>query len=138
MSKCFRATHILARLLNERPDDGESLTAFNMRNGLPRTLTVTGLCKQDDIRFGLAYRIAKVFGYQIIFYNPNAPQGLEKMYVVGEKKSPIVPREHRGIHKLKKDEYTNTLYRVPRTYKKKKKKVKVFKEVGSNGKEGKY
>lgn len=135
MKKHLRATYILARLINARPDNGESLESFNTRNGLPRATSVKGLCGKKDVTFGLAYRIARVFKYQIIFYNPDPPEGLEKMYVVGEDKLSIEPRESKAIHKIKKDNYTNELYRVPKKYKKQKQKrvTKTFKEVKHNG-----
>ena len=133
MKKQLRATYILARLMNARPDNGESLESFNTRNNLPRALSVRSLCNKTDVYCGLAYRIAKAFGYQIIFYNPNPPEGLDKMYVVGEDKMSIVPRESKAIHKLRKDNYTSELFRVPKKYKKKRKRItKTFKEVKSN------
>ena len=121
MKKCIRATYIAARLINSRPDD-ETFDAFAQRIGISRTLTVKKLCDMDDMKCGLLYRICKAFGYQIMIYNPNPPEGLEQMYVVGKEKSPIAPKD-KGIHKLRKDEYTNTIFRVPRKYKKKLRRV---------------
>ena len=118
MAKKLRMTYILARMLNNLPDE-EPYEEFAVKHGLPRALSVKKLCNMEDMKCGLAYRIAKAFGYQLIVYNPNPPKGMDKMYVVGEDKSPIVPREHLGKNRLRKDEYTNTVYRVPRKYKKK-------------------
>ena len=124
MAKGMRATYILARMLNSLPDN-EPYEVFAPKHGLSRVLSVKRLCNMEDIKCGLAYRIAKAFGYQIIFFNPNPPEGLEKAYVVGEKKSPIAPKEYLGKNRLRKDEYTNTIYRVPNKYKKKPKLKKV-------------
>lgn len=134
MKKCIRATYIAARLINGRPED-ETFDAFAKRIGISRTLTVKRLCDMEDIKCGLLYRICKAFGYQIMIYNPNPPEGLEQMYVVGKDKCPIPPREHKGYYGLRKDAYTNTIYRVPRKYKKRKKITpKIFREVNSNAK----
>lgn len=122
MAKGMRMTYILARMLNNILDN-EPYEYFAVRHGLPRSLSVKKLCNMDDIKCGLAYRIAKAFGYQLIVYNPNPPEGLDKMYVVGEAKCPIAPREYLGRNKLRKDEYTNTIYRVPKKYKKNYKRV---------------
>lgn len=130
--KAMRATYIMARLLNNIPND-EPYESFAARNGLPRNLSVKALCEKDDMKCGLLYRIAKAFGYQIIVYNPNPPDGLEKMYVIGERKCPIAPREHKGYYHLKKDEYTNTIYRVPRKYKKKKRVRRTFIQINKTG-----
>lgn len=132
MKKCIRATYIAARLINNRPAD-ETVESFARRIGVPSSLTVKKLCDMEDIKCGLLYRICKAFGYQIMIYNPNPPEGLEQMYVVGTAKCPIPPRENKGYFGLRKDEYTNTIYRVPRKYKRKKKvAVKTFKEVKHN------
>lgn len=122
MVKTMRATYIVANLLNGRPEF-ESAEAFSNRIGLSYTLDVDRLNKRKDVVVGLLYRVAKALGYQVIVYNPNPPKGLEKMYVVGENKAPVLPREHTGIHKLRRDTYTGTIYRVPRKYKKRLKKV---------------
>lgn len=122
MAKRMRMTYVLARMINSLPDD-MPYEVFAVKHGLPRSLSVKKLCNMDDIKCGLAYRIAKAFGYQILVYNPNPPEGLEKMYVIGEHKSPIAPREYLGKNRLRKDEYTNTIYRVPKKYKKKARKV---------------
>lgn len=123
-TKRMRATYIMARLINSRPE-GESFTRFADRIGIPRELTVKKLCEKNDVVTGWLYRVCKAFGYQIIAYNPNPPAGLEKMYVIGEEKRPIVPKEHKGYYHAKKDKYTNEIFRVPRTYKKKQKSKKV-------------
>ena len=127
MKKGIRATYIAARLINSRPDY-ESYEAFSRRVGLPCTLTVEGLLNRKDITVGLLYRICKVFGYQIIVYNPKAPKGLDTMYVVGTEKSPIAPRELKGSYHVRRDQYTGEILRTVRKYKKRKRKV--FKKVG--------
>lgn len=119
MAKPMRATYIIANLLNGRPEN-ESLEAFSTRIGLTYTLDVDRLNRRKDIVTGIFYRVCKALGYQIIVYNPNPPKGLEKMYVVGERKATVLPREYTGIHKIRRDSYTGAIYRVPRTYKKKK------------------
>lgn len=124
MPKRMRMTYILARLINSIPDY-EPYEDYAVKHKLPRGLSVKKLCDMDDIKCGLAYRIAKAFGYQVIVYNPEPPKGLEKMYVVGEGKFPIAPREYLGKGRLRRDEYTNDIYRVPNKYKKKPKLKKV-------------
>ena len=131
MKKSIRATYIAARLINGRPID-EPFGEFARRVGISDKLTVKKLCDMDDIKCGLLYQICKAFGYQIMIYNPNPPEGLESMYVVGTAKCPISPRENKGYFGLRRDAYTGTIYRVPRKYKKKKRvKVKTFREVNN-------
>lgn len=122
MTKRMRATYIVANLLNGRPEY-ESVEAFSQRIGLSYTLDVNRLNKRQDIVTGIFYRVCKALGYQIIVYNPNPPKGLEKMYVVGEEKATVLSREHTGFHKLRRDTYTGDIYRVPKKYKRKFKKV---------------
>lgn len=126
--KGIRANYIAAILLNSRPDY-ESWDEFCRKHNLPYSTTVESLKNRMDIKMGLLYRIAKIFGYQIIVYNPNPPKGLEKMYVVGEEKCPIMPREQRRLTHIKKDEYTGEIYRVVRKYKKKKRVKKIIRSV---------
>lgn len=127
MKKGIRATYIAARLINNRPDY-ESYEAFSRRVGLPYTMTVDNLMKRKDITIGLLYRICKVFGYQIIIYNPKAPKGLDSMYVVGTETSPIAPRELKGSYHVKRDVYTGEIYRSVRKYKRRKTEKK-FKRI---------
>lgn len=122
--KPIRAKDILTRMIEARPD-GESYAEFSTRIGLPRAITTEGLNNRRDVTSGLMYRIAKAFGYQILFYNPNPPDGLEKIYTVGEKKSPIKPRDKSDEVKVIRDSYTGEKFRYVRKYKKKKKKVKL-------------
>lgn len=126
MKKRIRATYIAARLINSRPDF-ESYEAFSRRVGLPFTMTVDSLTKRKDITVGLLYRICKVFGYQIIVYNPKPPQGLDSMYVIGTAKSPIAPRELKGSYHVRRDAYTGEIFRTVRQYRKKKKRKKFIK-----------
>lgn len=126
MYKTMRAANILARFINKRPEH-ESAEGFSRRVGLPTTVTVDMLNKRNDVYVGLAYQIAKAFGYQIMFYNPNPPEGLEKCYVVGETKNQVKPREQKRGYTVRRDPYNNNLYRSVRKYKKK--KTKKFIEV---------
>ena len=123
----IRAKDILTRLIDSRPD-GESNEEFCRRIGLPRTVTVESLNKRRDVTSALMYRIAKAFGYQILFYNPNPPEGLEKIYVIGTKKAALKPRERRNTVKVYRDDYTDEKFRVVRKYKKKKRVT--FKRIG--------
>lgn len=122
MPKSMRANYIAARLLNGRPD-GESYETFAIKHKLPLNMSIKRLCNRRDVPCGLLYRICRALGYQVIVYNPNPPEGMDKMYVLGEAKRPIAPREYKGVHSLRKDSYTNTIYRVPRKYKKKARKI---------------
>ena len=63
----IRAKDILTRLIDSRPDN-ESYEEFARRVNLPRTITVEGLNKRRDVTSALMYRIAKAFGYQLLFY----------------------------------------------------------------------
>lgn len=121
MKKGIRATYIAANLINNRPEY-ESYEAFSRRVGLPFTVTVDSLMKRKDIAAGMLYRICKVFGYQIIVYNPKPPKGLNQMYVIGEGKSKIMPREHKGVFRTVRDSYTGEIFRAARKYKRKKRK----------------
>lgn len=118
----IRAKDILTRLIDSRPD-GESNEEFCRRIGMPRTVTVESLNNRRDVTSALMYRIAKAFGYQILFYNPNPPDGLEKIYVVGAKKATLKPRERRNTVKVFRDDYTDEKFRVVRKYKKKKRVI---------------
>jgi len=122
--ECMRATDIAARLINNVPAE-ESAEAFSRRVGLPYALTTEKLNNRRDIGAGLLYQICKAFGYQIMIYNPKPPKGLKSCYVVGKKHVPCQPREHKGKFRLTRDAYTNTVYRVPRKYKKKKRLIMV-------------
>lgn len=115
----IRAKDILTRLIDSRPDN-ESYEEFARRVNLPRTITVEGLNKRRDVTSALMYRIAKAFGYQLLFYNPHPPEGLDKIYVVGAKKATLKPRERRSEVKVFRDDYTDEKFRVVRKYKKKK------------------
>ena len=123
--KPIRAKHILARLVDSRPD-GESYRDFCRRVDLPANITVENLNKRREVTSGLMYRIAKAFGYQILFYNPNPPQGLEKIYVVGTRNAPIKPRERKSKVSVIKDSYTGEKYRVVT---KRKRKSKTFRRI---------
>ena len=116
MKETMRATNIMARFLDQRPEY-ESYEAFSRRVGLPYTLTVNGLNKRNDVPTGLFYFFCKIFGYQIIVYNPNPPRGLNKSYILGEKDLPYTPRENRHRISIRKDKYNNTVYRAVRHYK---------------------
>lgn len=120
--KPMRAKDILTRLIDSRPD-GESYGELSHRIGLSKTVTVESLNNRRDVTSGLMFRIAKAFGYQILFYNPNPPDGLEKIYTVSERKAPIKPRERKDTVKVIRDSYTGEKFRYVRKYKKKKKKV---------------
>ena len=124
MNNCMRAKDIIARFIDSRPA-GESCEQFSRRVGLRNTLTVEEINGRKDLYTGLVYQIARVFGYQIIFYNPNPPEGLSKTYVVGEKRSQIRPREETKKVRYTVDTYDGKVYRFVRKYKKKKPKIKV-------------
>jgi len=117
MAETMRATNIMARMLDHRPEY-ESCEAFSRRNDLPYTMTVNSLNKRWDIPVGLFYRFCKIFGYQIIVYNPNPPKGLSKTYIVGARDIPLKPREDRNRVTITRDKYNNTIYRATRKYKK--------------------
>lgn len=123
MNKCMRAKDILARFIDSRPEY-ESAEAFSRRIGLPKTFTVESLMKKRDINTGLLYQICRAFGYQIMIYNPNPPEGLEKCYILDSKHCPLVPRERRNKLHVTRDPYTNELFRAVRKYKRKEKKYK--------------
>lgn len=122
--KPMRAKDILTRLIDSRPD-GESYGELSHRIGLSKTVTVESLNNRRDVTSGLMFRIAKAFGYQILFYNPNPPDGLEKIYTVSERKAPIKPRERKDTVKVIRDSYTGEKFRYVRKYKKKKKNTKL-------------
>jgi len=119
----IRAKDILTRLIDSRPD-GESYEEFSHRIKLRRTVTIESLNNRRDVTSGLMYRIARAFGYQILFYNPNPPKGLDKIYTVGVKKSPIKPRERKNTVRVIRDDYTGEKFRIVRKYKKKKKTIR--------------
>lgn len=123
MAKYMRAKDIVARFINARPDY-ESCEAFCRRIGLPYTMTVEKLRDKRDITTGFLYQICKAFGYQVMIYNPNPPEGLEQCYVIDKKFAPVKPREEKKpkIHVVR-DSYTNEVFRVKRKYKRNKKKM---------------
>ena len=123
--KPIRAKDILTRLIDSRPD-GESNEDFCRRIGMDKTVTVESLNNRRDVTSGLMYQIAKAFGYQILFYNPNPPEGLDKIYTVGEKKAPIKPRERKNKVKVIRDSYTGEKFRVVT---KRKRKSKTFRRI---------
>lgn len=123
--KPIRAKDILTRLIDSRPD-GESNEDFCRRIGMDKTVTVESLNNRRDVTSGLMYQIAKAFGYQILFYNPNPPDGLDKIYTVGEKKAPIKPRERKNKVKVIRDSYTGEKFRVVT---KRKRKSKTFRRI---------
>lgn len=127
--KGVRAPYIVANFINKRPDY-ETCEEFSHRIGLDYVLDTKRVMKRKDVGVGLLYRVAKAFGYKVIVYNPKPPKGMESMYLVGENKGEILPREFKGIHRLSRDGYTGKLYRVPKKYKKKMVRVK------HNGEEG--
>lgn len=124
--KPMRAKDILTRLIDSRPD-GESYGELSQRIGLSKTVSVESLNNRRDVTSGLMFRIAKAFGYQILFYNPNPPDGLEKIYTVSERKAPIKPRERTSAVKVVRDSYTGEKFRYVRKYKKKKRNTRLVK-----------
>lgn len=121
MKKAIRATDIVARLIEARPDY-ESYEELARRAGLISSLTPNKLNRRNDIGVGLLYRVCKAFGYQVIIFNPNPPKGLEKAYVVGEERSPVEPKVRPGNIHVSHDPYNNQLFRSTRRYKRKKKR----------------
>ena len=119
--KAMRVVDILTRFIDTRPDE-ESYEDFSRRLGLPGSVNINTLNKRRDINTGLMYRIAKAFGYQVIFYNPKPPEGLNQMYVVGVEKCPLTPRERRNKVHITRDPYTGEKFRAVRKYKKQAKK----------------
>lgn len=123
MIRSMQAKDIIARMLDKRPEE-ESCEHFCRRIGLETTYTVTELSKRKDIYTGIAYRIAKALGYQMMFFNPNPPEGMAKCYVVDNKRSPIMPREEKRKDRVSVDTYGNGLFKYSRKYKRKKKSIK--------------
>ena len=123
MSKSMQAKDIIARMIDNRPEE-ESCESFCRRIGLKTTFTVGELANRKDIYTGIAYQIAKALGYQLMFYNPNPPEGMEQCYIVDNKRSPIKAREEYRKHRYTVDTYDNKTYRYTRKYKKKKPKLK--------------
>lgn len=121
MKKSIRATDIVARFIEARPDY-ESYSEFSRRAGLTTVLTPTVLNRRGDIGVGLLYKVAKAFGYQVIIFNPNPPKGMEKAYVVGEAKAPITPREKTDKVHISRDPYNGQLFKATRKYKRKRTK----------------
>ena len=115
--KAMRVVDILTRFIDTRPEE-ESYEDFSRRLGIPGSANINLMNKRRDINSGLMYRIAKAFGYQIIFYNPKPPDGLNQMYVVGTDKCPLTPRERRNKVHITRDPYTGEKYRAVRKYKK--------------------
>lgn len=124
MAKSMRAKDIVSRFINARPDY-ESCEAFCRRIGLPTTLTIEKLRVRRDITTGLLYQLCKAFGYQIMIFNPDPPEGLEKCYIIDKKYCPVRPREERQsrLH-VTRDSYTNEIFRATRKYKRHKKTMK--------------
>ena len=120
----MRAKFVAARLIEARPEH-ESTEELARRAGFPFIVSISSLAKRKDIYVGLLYQICKVFGYQIIVYNPKPPQGLEKMYVIGEEEAPVIPREKKNKIHYTRDAYNNKLFRSKRKYKKQKGYVEV-------------
>ena len=120
--KPMRAKDILARFIDARPE-GESCAEFSKRIGSSKIITVEDMNNRRDVTSGLMYRIAKAFGYQILFYNPNPPNGLEKIYTIGERKAPIKARERKRMARITVDTYTGQKFRFVRKYKRKKKNI---------------
>lgn len=123
MIKSMQVKDIVARMLDKRPEE-ESCEHFCRRIGLETTYTVRELGKRKDIYTGIAYRIAKALGYQMMFYNPNPPEGMAKCYVVDNKRCPIQPREEKRQNRYSVDTYGNGVFKYSRKYKKKKPKLK--------------
>lgn len=121
MKRGIRATYIVARLLNARPDY-ESAETFSHRIGLTYTLDTKRLMEQSDVLASLLYKVGKAFGYRLMLYNPDPPKGLDSIYVIGTEKAPINPREEKGVYSIKRDKYTGEIYREKRKYKKKNQK----------------
>lgn len=119
MTKIMRAIDIVARFINARGED-ETYTQYSRRIGLPFTMTIRKLYALKDIDTGLLYQIAKAHGYQIMLYNPKAPDGLEKIYVVGDKECKLKPREKKKKYHISRDTYNNSLFRLKRKYERKK------------------
>lgn len=113
--KGVRAPYIVANFINQRPEY-ESCEDFSRRIGLDYTIDTTRIMRRKDVGCGLMYRVAKAFGYQLILYNPKPPKGMQSIYQIGENTGTILPREYKGIHKLRRDAYTGKVYRVPRKY----------------------
>ena len=120
MKQGIRAVDIIARLIESRPDY-ESYKELARRAGFVSTITPSTLAKRKDVGVGLLFRVCRAFGYQIIVFNPNPPNGLQKAYVVGEKKSPITPRIRTEKVHVSRDPYNNQLFRAKRKYKRRKK-----------------
>lgn len=120
----IRANYIAAILLNNRPDY-EDWEEFCRREKVPLTATVENLIHRKDVKVGFLYHVAKIFGYQIIVYNPNPPKGLEKMYVIGDGDTVVMPKIPRAKNTLMRDDYTGEIYRVVRKYKHTRKFTKV-------------
>ena len=132
MAKIMRATDIAARLVDARPEY-ESADEFTRRARLPSKISVDVLNRRRDIGVGLLYQICKVFGYQIMIYNPRPPEGLNQCYIVGERKSPIRPREKRDKQnkvRYSRDPYNNQFFKAVRKYKRKKKNFVKVEKIG--------
>ena len=124
----IRANYIAAIFLNTRPDY-EDWEEFCRREKVPLTATVDNLIHRKDVKVGFLYHIARIFGYQIIVYNPNPPKGLEKMYLVGKDSASVMKKEPRAKHTLMRDDYTGEIYRVVNKYKRKRKYEKVIRKA---------
>ena len=120
----MRAKYVAARLVEARPEY-ETTEELARRAGFPYNVSIASLSRRKDIYVGLLYQICKVFGYQIIVYNPHPPQGLEKMYVIGDEEAPVTPREKKNKVHYSRDAYNNKLFRTKRKYKRQKGFVKV-------------
>jgi len=124
-AKRYHINDVLARFIDARPEY-ETYEAYSRRIGLHTCLTITMLNKREDIAVSTAYKIAKAMGYEVMLYNPNAPQGLEKCYVLGTERSKIEPRERRKRYVYHKNHYTGEVYREKRKYRNR----KSFKRIG--------
>ena len=113
----MRAKDLVARLLNKRADY-ESCKAYSDRLKLPFTLTYGRLFKMRDMTVGLFYQILKGNGYVLMAYNPNPPEGMSKTYIINNTYAPVKPKERDKKIVVRKDPYTNELFRKKRRYKK--------------------
>lgn len=121
--KGIRATYLIATFINGRPEY-ETCEEFSHRIGLSYTLETRRVMERKDVGVGLLYRVAKAFGYQIMVYNPKPPKGFEPIYVIGEGKAKILPREFKGKYHVTRDNYTGEIFRTPKKYKRRFIKVK--------------
>ena len=117
MTKHMRPQDLIRRFLNKRPD-GESYTEYSRRLGLAFNLTFSWLGKRKDINVGLLYRVLKEKGYLLMAYNPNAPEGMDKYYIIDNTYAPVKEREKKKGVTYRRDPYTNELLKKKRRYRK--------------------